>query len=350
MPRFPRDVRLQRRLLSAWSVSWPGARESRWSHWLMGSALTILLFCFPTVSNPGSPLPHGLSAPSYPVYFIPSSAKKSIVEARTGYLWGVNAIWLRDGDNANNPSGKREVSVEGPIFGIQGETRLFSDDLAARVQGWINLPQISRTDFYLDRAATDTLTARLWESESRYVCADLAAVYHLGPFGTYPNRFGGTGMPYTAALVLGYRYTNLDITSARHITPAGIAEDHFHVHTPYLGVHYAHEDFMGTLVRLDVSASALTLSRVDSSRQFTGEVIQLDGQSVSGFWVESLLSWSFPLGSSGFCGLFAQYSYQELSGGATVDRVRGGVLYSTRFSLDSITHLAVFGISGTVAF
>ena len=214
--------------------------------------------------------------PWVPVYFVPSSTQKSMLEARAGYLWGVNALWLRDGDNGLIPPGKREVSLESPVFGIQGETRLFSDDLGARVQGWINVPETSRGDFLLDRGPGDVLTAYSWESDSRYVSADLSAVYHLGPFGRYPNHLGGIGMPYTAALTAGYRYVNLDITSARHAAPVGTAEDHFHVHIPYLGLHYANEDFMGTLVRLDIQASPLTMSRIDGQRQFRGEATETD--------------------------------------------------------------------------
>lgn len=277
-----------------------------------------------------------------------------MLEARTGYLWGVNALWVRDGDNFNSPPGKREVSLEGPVFGIQGESRWLSDDLGARVQGWINLPQTSRGDFLLDsdlaRGPTGPLIAQSWESESRYLAADIAAVYHLGPFGRYPNHLGGIGMPYSAALTAGYRYMNFDITSARHAAPSGLAEDHMHIHIPYLGVHYANEDFMGALVRLDLHASPLTMSRVDSHRQFTGQFKEMEGDSTSGFWLETLLSWSWPLGESSFLGLFTQYAYLELSGGATVKRTQGGVLYSTRFSLDSISHLVVVGASGVLTF
>lgn len=290
--------------------------------------------------------------PVAPVYFVPSSAKKSMLEARAGYLWGVNALWLREGDNANIPAGKREVSLESPVFGIQGETRLFSSDLGARVQGWINVPQTSRGDFLLDRGSdfTRASTAFSWESESRYLSADLSAVYHLGPFGRYPNHLGGIGMPYTAALVAGYRYVNFDITSARHAVPADTAEDHLHIHIPYLGVHYANEDFAGALVRLDLLASPLTLSRIDGQRQFAGTTTATDGQSTSGFWFEALFSWSFPVGGRGFIGLFTRYSYLELSGGATVKQTREGTPYSTRFSLDSITNLVIVGASGLVTF
>jgi hypothetical protein len=321
--------------------------------WVIG---TFILSTFAgTAYSGGPPLP-GATVPGAPIYFVPSSSNKSMLEARTGYLWGVNALWLRDGDNFNNPPGKREVTLESPVFGIQGETRWLSDDLGIRVQGWINLPQTSTGDFFLDRhrdAAGNPigpLIAQSWESELRYLAADIAAVYHLGPFGRYPNHLGGIGMPYSAALTAGYRYINFDVASSRHAAPTGQAEDHMHIHIPYLGVHYANEDFMGTLVRLDLLASPLTMSRVDADSQFSGEFTEMDGQSTTGFWFETFFSWSLPVGERGFLGLFTQYDYLELSGGATVKWTGGDALKSTRFSLDSISHLIVLGASGVVTF
>ncbi len=272
-----------------------------------------------------------------------------MVEGRAGYLWGVNALWLRDGDNDNLPAGKKEVSLESPIFGIQGETRAVSDDLALRVQGWINLPQTTRGDFMLDRTQR-TLTARSWETESRYLATDIAAIYHLGPFGSHVNRLRSIGMPYTAGLVAGYRYINFDYRSTRSAPPTGTFHDHFHIHIPYIGVHYAHEEFVGSLVRLDINASPFTLSRVDAERHLTGVITQIEGQSVTGFWFESLFSWSKPVSDGAFVGIFVNYNYLELSGGATVDSAQDGVFRSTRFSMDSIGHLVTVGITGVLTF
>lgn len=331
-------------------------RAARQRSWTAACIVGVfILSTFAEMAYSGGPPPYGAMAPGAPIFFVPTSSKKSMLEARTGYLWGVNALWVRDGDNFNSPSGKREVSLESPLFGIQGETRWLSDDLGARVQGWINLPQTSTGDFFLDQRdpagnPPGTVIAQSWESESRYMAADIAAVYHLGPFGRYPNHLGNIGMPYSAALTAGYRYMDFDIASSRHAAPVGLAEDHMHIHIPYLGVHYANEDFMGTLVRLDLLASPLTMSRIDAHRQFTGEFIEMEGQSTSGFWFETLFSWSLPVGEQGFLGIFTQYEYLELSGGATLKRTQGSTLYSTRFSLDSISHLVVVGASGVVTF
>jgi hypothetical protein len=76
--------------------------------------------------------------------------KKSLIEARTGYLWGINEIRFRDGDNDIIPPGKKELNVNGVIFGLQGETFVMRD-LAVRAQAWINIPQALRSDFLLDR-------------------------------------------------------------------------------------------------------------------------------------------------------------------------------------------------------
>jgi hypothetical protein len=52
----------------------------------------------------------------------------------------------------------------------------------------------------------------------------------------------------------------------------------------------------------------------------------------------------------GILGIFTNYNYLELSGGATVNRAEGGVLNSTRFSMDTIAHVIMVGASGVVTF
>lgn len=276
---------------------------------------------------------------------------KSMVEGRVGYLWGVNTIWFRDGTNDNSPPGKKEVRLDGPVFGIQGKTRVLTDDLGLRAQAWITLPQKTRGHFFLD--LTDNaqgLTSRAWDTESRYLAVDVAAIYYLGPFGHHINHLGSVGMPYTAGLVAGYRYNNLDYRSTRSAPDTGTFHDHIHVHIPYIGVHYAHEDFAGSLVRLDILASPLTLTQLDAERHLTGVITRFEGQSVTGFWFESLFSWSWPVSNRAFLGIFTNYNYLELSGGATVNRSEGAALDSTRFSMDSITHVIMAGVSGVVTF
>lgn len=317
----------------------------------MVAGLVALFLLLVTPGNgytqPRIPFFSGLSGKTD--HFGKKSKNSSLVEGRIGYLWGTNAIWFRDGDNDNNASGKKEVSLESPIFGLHGETR-FRDDLAVRVQAWINLPQKTRGDFYLDRTPAGTLTSQAWETNSRYLATDIGVIYHLGPFGAHINHLGNVGMPYRAGLVAGYRYLNFDYKSTRSAPPTGTFHDHLHVHIPYIGVHYAHEHFVGSLVRLDVLASPLTMSRLDAERHLTGIITQFEGESVTGFWFESLFSWSWPVSEGAFFGIVANYNYLELSGSATVDRSEGGVLNATRFSMDSITHLITVGIVGLVTF
>jgi len=312
-------------------------------------AAIILVWLSPDLCHSGGEAAQPLHLLPGPIYFAPKSKNRTMIEARTGYLWGVNALLFRDGDNGNSPPGKKEISLESPLFGIQGEGRI-KDDLAVRVQGWINLPQETRGDSVFDRTQAGSLTARSWDTQSRYLIGDISLAYQLGPFGTYPNRDGGIGMPYSAGLVAGYRYNNFDYQSTRSAAPAGTAEDHIDVHVPYIGVHYANENFAGSLVRLDILASPVTLSKIDAERQYSGERTEITGQSVSGFWFGGLFAWSWQVSERAFLGIFVTYNYLELSGGATVNRVSAGTLFSTRFSLDSVSHVTATGLTGIVTF
>lgn len=292
----------------------------------------------------GQAFPSGLGPKAHD-----KSDRFSIIEARAGYLWGVSQILLRDGDNANLPPGKREVSLESPVFGLQGET-FTSNDLSIRAQGWINLPQGHRGDFYFDR------TARSWDSTSRYIAADIAAVYHFGPVGSFYGRFesGGVykqssrdGGPGTfAGIMAGYRYNNLDCWSTTLHDPQGTFHDYVHLHVPYLGVYYADGNFVGSVLRLEILASPLTLAKIDSEGQLFSARTTIDGHSVTGFWFESLLGWFLPVTEKAMVGVFAKYNFLELSGGATVWRSPS----STRFSLDSRQHLFITGLTANYSF
>jgi hypothetical protein len=255
--------------------------------------------------------------------------KKSLIEARTGYLWGINEIRFRDGDNAIIAPGKMELNVNGVIFGLQGET-FASKDLAVRAQAWINIPQALRSDFLLDR------TRRSWDIRAQFFEADLSIIYHLLPGGT----------PYTAGLTAGYRFDNFDYKSASVAIPGGSFNNHLHVHIPYLGIYYAHGSFVGSVVRLDVLASPFTISRLDATQDLAGSITQIDGQSLTGWWFESFFGWSRPVGSSAFVGAFAKYNYLGLSGGATIERDNA----STRFSMDSWHNLFSAGLTATFTF
>ncbi|MGO9570200.1 MAG: hypothetical protein ACLP5H_21940 [Desulfomonilaceae bacterium] len=267
--------------------------------------------------------------PGPPPMFSHVPQKTSLIEARAGYLWGMNEIRFRDGDNAIIAPGKKELNVSGVIFGLQGETFVMRD-LAVRAQAWINIPEALRSDFMLDR------TRRSWDTRTQFFEADLSIIYHLG--------LGG--MPYTAGLTVGYRFDNFDYKSTLVAGLGGSFHDHIHVHIPYLGIYYAHSGFVGSVVRLDVLASPLTLSRVDGAQDLAGTITQVDGQSLTGFWFESFFGWSRPVGRSAFLGAFAKYNYLGLSGGATLERDNS----STRFSMDSWHHLFVTGLTATYTF
>jgi hypothetical protein len=267
--------------------------------------------------------------PGPPPVFSHVPQNKSLIEARTGYLWGVNQIRFRDGDNAIIAPGKMELNVNGVIFGLQGET-FASKDLAVRAQAWINIPQALRSDFFLDR------TRSSWDTRAQYFEADLSIIYHLLPGGT----------PYTAGLTAGYRFDNFDYKSASVAIPGGSFNDHLHVHIPYLGIYYAHGSFVGSVVRLDVLASPFTISRLDATQDLAGSITQIDGQSLTGWWFESFFGWSRPVGRSAFLGAFAKYNYLGLSGGATLERDNA----STRFSMDSWHNLFMTGLTATYTF
>jgi hypothetical protein len=258
-----------------------------------------------------------------------ATGQSSIVEGRFGYLWGFNEIWLRDGDNSLIAPAKKEVTLNSLAFGLYGETFLLSD-LTARVQAWINVPNESRNDFLFDAVS------RAWDSRTRYLGADLSIAYF----------FGLGGPPYRAGLVAGYRYNDFDYRSHLVSLEAGAFNDHIQVHIPYLGVSYAHSHFMGSVVRLDILASWLTLARLDGERDLEGQAMQIEGHSVTGFWLESVFEWSVPLTENALVGLFVKYTYLELSGGATV---KTG-LSETRFSMDSRSHLILTGLTLSYAF
>jgi len=274
-----------------------------------------------------------------PAGFVWDHAKKTLVEARTGYLWGINEIRFRDGDYAIIPPGKMELNVNGVIFGLQGE-RYILPDLAVRAQAWINIPQSLRSDFFLDR------TRRSWDTRAQYFEADLSVICTMLPVFPPPSP----SMPYTpgivAGLTAGYRFDKFDYKSANVTVPGGSLHNHIQVHIPYLGIYYAHSRFVGSVVRLDVLASPFTISRVDATQDLAGSTTQIDGQSLTGWWFESLFEWSKPIGRNAFVGAFAKYNYLGLSGGATLEKDNA----STRFSMDSWYHLFSAGLTATFTF
>jgi len=275
--------------------------------------------------------------------------KQSVLEARAGYQWGTSQVSFRDGDNALHPPGRKDVSIESPVFGAQGET-FFANDLSVRVQGWMNLPQQQRTDFYIGG------TALAWDTPTRCIVADASVVYHLGPLGILDGpAFAGpyaaktpAGYPFTfVGVVAGYRFQDFISDSVRRAAASsGTFEDHTRVQIPYLGLYYADGNMRGSVIRLDVLASALTLATVDARQTLSGTSTKINGDSVTGFWFESLLVWSWPVTNGAYLGAFANYNYTELSGGARM--VTSG--NTTRFSMDFRTHVFRAGFAATVSF
>lgn len=261
----------------------------------------------------------------YSMKAAPDASRHTEVCAMVGYSWGVNEIRLRDGDNYNLKPGKREVSLESTVIGLQLETSR-SLDMGLRFQGWINIPERGRGDWLFESASKG------WDTKSGYQMADLSLAYYLG--------LGG--MPYSAALVGGYRYCRLDCRSTAVVNNAETTEDVMQVHIPYVGVYYGHKDFLGSEIRLDLRTSVLTIASLESAQYVGGSTRQVKGSSVTGFWFESLFSWNLTLSEKASAGLFANYTYVELSGGATVQKE----FASTRFSMDSRSHLAIVGVTG----
>lgn len=260
---------------------------------------------------------------------------KSMLEARAGYMLGFNNFLFRDGDNGNTRPSTLDLGLDSIIFGVQGET-FATDDLAVRGQAWINIPQESRSDFVLDGKSLG------WDTQSRYIQADLAAIYHIGL----------RGMPYAAGLVAGARYNNLDCMSKRVAAPGGTFNNHLHVYIPYTGVYYAHNEFLGSVLRLDVFFSPFTFSRLDGWQNLPGETMHVDGHSITGLWFETLFEWSLPVGESALIGAVAKVNYLKLSGGATLDRSVASQNYSasTRFSMDGWNSTVVLGLGLTYMF
>jgi hypothetical protein len=255
--------------------------------------------------------------------------KHSMLEGRCGYLWGWNEVRFRDGDNGLIRPSRRLVTISGPVFEADGET-FVRRDVSLRLQGSINLPTASRDLWRL--GSLDST----WDTEARIVKGDISAAYHFGPIS----------MPYSAGLVAGYRYYNLLNKSDAKGLFGGSFTDNTHLHVPYFGICYSHTDFGGSLVRLDVLVSPLTMATMDWDGSSAGPSSRVDGHSIMGTLVEVGFRWSTAITQNILAGAFAKYTFMDLSGGATVETTGR----STRFSLDGTSHLFVVGGSTTFTF
>ncbi len=258
-----------------------------------------------------------------------NSKKETLIEVRPGYLWGMNEIWLRDGDNDHIAPFKKELTMNAPAVGILVET-FARKNLAIRVQGWAGYPLNHRNEFYLDEVTT------AWDTDARYLSADIAAVYHLSL----------SPMPYTAGIIAGYRYYNFDYPSDTVAVPLGTYHDHMQVHVPHLGVYYAHGRLLGTVARFDFLASPLAIATIESERVQGDSSTSMEASALTGIFLDFYTAWSRQLTESLYLGAYGRYNYLEISGGATVRRGQP----TTRFSLDSRHHLFMTGINVGYAF
>jgi len=264
-----------------------------------------------------------------------ASGRSTRIQARPAYMWAFNEIWFRDGDNALIRPSKKEVTLNSLALAMELERSLMSD-LSLRVQGLVNLPTDSRTDFLFDRPDQQAQTALAWDTRSRFIAADLSLVYSVGPADS----------PLRAGFVMGYRFHDFAYDSTRTQFPTGIFDDRIQIHVPYTGVYYEDRSFMGSNLRLDLVWSGLTLATLQSERTMQGTWMRIDGHAITGLWFESYFAWTVAVTRGFSLGVFARYSFIELSGGATIKKGAS----STRFSMDSRHHVILTGLGLMYAF
>ncbi len=237
-------------------------------------------------------------------------------------MWGANEVRFRDGDNPFMKPAWKRITLNSLTFEAGGETFVM-DDLAIRGGGWINLPSDTGNDFYfLDER-------RHWETDRLCFGADLSAVYH----------FNLGGMPYGAGIIAGVRYNQYRYDAIQLPNPANFMDDRLQVLVPHLGVYYANSDLIGSVFRLDILASPITLALLDSDGRLNDSSYRVDGHSLTGIWFESYFQWALPINETFMVGLNARYRWLELSGGATM---KIGAR-SSRYSLDSTHHIICTG-------
>ncbi len=262
--------------------------------------------------------------------------KKTLFEARVGALLGYSELRIREGDNPHVLAGRRNVDFHSWIFSAQAE-RFITQNLAVRAQGWINIPPAHKSDFFFDGGVQ-------WRSTTQYLAFDLAGVLHFGRGMT----------PYSAGLIGGYRFNYFDIYSERPTVDQDEYKERSQVHIPYIGVYYAHSNFLGGVARFDLHASPLAISTVKgaSNASITEQELRtLDGHSLTGIFFDSFLQWSIPISESFLAGAFARYEFLELHSGATVNNRVGGQLETeTHFSMDSRFHKVILGLSASFTF
>jgi hypothetical protein len=270
--------------------------------------------------------------------------KKSILGVRSSWMWGCNTQILRDGDNANNGPGKKEITLNSPVFGLVAGTFL-GDDTAVRGQAWINVPLEWSNEFYLDfEHQSNTYSGPVaWKTKPQAFQADLSAIYF----------FDMNYTPYKVGLVGGYKYSYFSFASHRAGSSSTTFHDHFHIHVPYTGVYYAHDNLLGFITRLDLAWSPVLVSQIDSEyRQSSpGQPrTSIDAQSLTGLYLEMFFEISKKVSESSIIGAFFDIGYFELNAGATVKSTGSDKYRVTNFSLDSYHTSLLSGLSLTYRF
>lgn len=262
------------------------------------------------------------------------SDRNSEIELRLGYLVGANRIFLRDGNDVSITPEKREIGIQSPLLQLQGQTRRSSDWLL-RLQTWTNLPQTYRHDWVGFDRETGRYRPKGWDTKALTVGADISGGYLLG--------LGG--FPYSAAPVVGYRYTTFRYDSTSVSDSQANFDDRIQVHIPYIGVYYDNSDFVNSVVKLDLRTSLLTLAQIDSSGSHEARP-RWTGNSVLGFWFEAMFSWNVKISERGRIGFFADYYYLEFTAGITASQGNE----RRNFSLDSRLNTGVAGTSFSYLF
>lgn len=252
-----------------------------------------------------------------------ATQRNSEIELRLGYFTGAHRLFLRDGNNNLITPEKREIGIQSPLLHATGQTRRSSDWLL-RLQAWTNLPQTYRHDWL------SPSEAQAWDTKALAAGADVSGGYLLG--------LGG--FPYSAAPVIGYRYTTFRYDSTSVGSSQENYDDRIQVHIPYVGVYYDNSDFVNSLVMLDLRTSVLTLAQIDSSGT-QGARPNLTGNCVFGFWFEAMFSWHVRISERAKMGLFAEYSYLEFTASVTASESRR----KTNFHLDSRFHAGSAGVA-----
>ncbi len=279
-----------------------------------------------------------------PLYKPEPKRDKYLFEASVGYLWGTNQLRYRDADKPFMPPGRRDLTMDSPIFGIQAGAFLLPD-LAIRGQFRINLPQTWGNRFFFVGENESTIQELPWIVKTRYIESDISAIYH----------FGLGDMPYTAAMVGGYRFYKTDFDSHRPQRWSDSFTDHFQIHVPYLGAYYSHSNLAGALVRFEFLVSPVILCKMKANQIIAGRSTQLDGVSYLGQWMDTTFELSKKIGGGAFVGGLLRYNFinpiaRAKAEGFLLPTDGKTKLHPTDYVMDMRHHLFIGGLTFTYTF